>query len=66
MDAGTWRAPEGLGTGATILKQAHDVFWSGHIGYFADPEGHVREAAHHPFSTLGPNGEFRWKGYGDD
>ncbi|GGF59226.1 hypothetical protein SAMN05216376_104282 [Mameliella alba] len=51
--------------GATILKQAHDVFWGGHIGYFADPDGHVWEVAHNPFSRLGPNGEFRWEGYGD-
>ncbi|MBV7393920.1 VOC family protein [Mameliella sediminis] len=51
--------------GAHILKPAHDVFWGGHIGYFADPEGHVWEVAHNPFSALGPNGEFRWGGYGD-
>ncbi len=52
--------------GAKILKPAHDVFWGGHIGYFADPEGHVWEVAYNPFSTLGPDGEFRWAGYGDD
>ncbi|MGP6088030.1 VOC family protein [Antarctobacter jejuensis] len=51
--------------GAKILKPAHDVFWGGHIGYFADPDGHVWEVAYNPFSTLGPNGEFRWAGYGD-
>ncbi len=50
--------------GARILKPAHDVFWGGHIGYFADPEGHVWEVAHNPFSPLGPDGAFRWKGFG--
>ena len=49
--------------GAEVLKEAHDVFWGGHIGYFADPEGHIWEVAHNPFSRLGPNGEFRWGGY---
>ena len=29
--------------GARILRPAHDVFWGGHIGYFADPDGHVWE-----------------------
>jgi hypothetical protein len=51
--------------GGRILKPAHDVFWGGHIGYFADPEGHIWEVAHNPFSPLGPDGAFRWNGYGD-
>ena len=50
--------------GACILKPAHDVFWGGHVGYFADPEGHVWEVTHNPLAPLGPGGEFRWKGYG--
>lgn len=49
--------------GATILKPAQDVFWGGYHGYFADPDGHVWEVAHNPFSPLGPGGEFRWNGY---
>lgn len=49
--------------GAKILKEAHDVFWGGHIGYFADPEGHVWEVAWNPFSPLSAAGEFRWAGY---
>lgn len=49
--------------GGKVLRPASDVFWGGHIGYFADPEGHIWEVAHNPFSTLGPNGEFRWNGY---
>ncbi|MGB3245388.1 MAG: VOC family protein [Sulfitobacter sp.] len=50
--------------GGRVLKPAHDVFWGGHIGYFADPEGHIWEVAHNPFSSLGPEGQFRWNGYG--
>ncbi|CUH76057.1 VOC family protein [Tropicibacter naphthalenivorans] len=49
--------------GGKILREASDVFWGGHIGYFADPEGHVWEVAWNPFSKLGPNGEFRWGGF---
>ena len=48
--------------GGDILKPAQDVFWGGHHGYFADPEGHIWEIAHNPFSPLGPNGEFQWNG----
>ena len=50
--------------GGRILKPAHDIFWGGHIGYFADPEGHIWEVAHNPFSKLGPDGAFCWNGYG--
>lgn len=48
--------------GAKIIKPPHDVFWGGHIAYFADPDGHVWEIAHNPHSPLGPNGEFQWNG----
>lgn len=48
--------------GGKILKEAQDVFWGGHHGYFADPDGHVWEIAHNPFSGLGANGEFQWNG----
>jgi len=48
--------------GGQILKQAQDVFWGGHHGYFADPEGHIWEVAWNPFSPLGPGGEFQWNG----
>lgn len=50
--------------GGIILKPAADVFWGGHHGFFADPEGHIWEVAHNPFSPLGPDGAFRWNGYG--
>lgn len=49
--------------GGRVLREAHDIFWGGHIGYFADTEGHIWEVSHNPFSALGPNGEFRWNGY---
>ncbi len=52
--------------GGRILKSAQDVFWGGHHGYFADPDGHVWEVAHNPFSPLREDGAFRWNGYGDD
>ena len=49
--------------GARVLKEAGDVFWGGHHGYFADPDGHVWEVAFNPFSPLSEKGEFRWTGY---
>ncbi len=51
-----------VAAGATLIKAPHDVFWGGHIAYFADPDGHVWEIAHNPLSALGPNGEFQWNG----
>lgn len=49
--------------GGKILRPASDVFWGGHIGYFADPDGTIWEVAHNPFAPLGPQGAFRWNGY---
>lgn len=54
---------EAEAAGARILKPAHDVFWGGHIGYFADPDGHIWEVAFNPFSPLREDGAFRWNGY---
>ena len=48
--------------GGRILKPAQEVSWGGFHGYFADPDGHVWEVAHNPFSPLGPGGEFQWGG----
>jgi catechol 2,3-dioxygenase-like lactoylglutathione lyase family enzyme len=50
--------------GGRILRAAHDIFWGGYTGYFADPEGHIWEVTHNPFSPLGPDGGFRWNGFG--
>ena len=48
--------------GGRVLMPAQEVSWGGFHGYFADPDGHVWEVAHNPFSPLGPRGEFRWGG----
>ncbi len=50
--------------GARILKAPVQAFWGGYHGYFADPDGHIWEIAHNPFSPLreGDNA-FRWAGY---
>ncbi len=49
--------------GGRILRPASDVFWGGHIGYFADPEGNIWEVSHNPYSSLSEDGAFRWNGY---
>ena len=43
-------------SGATIVKQAQDVFWGGHSGYFADPDGHLWEVAWNPHWELKQDG----------
>jgi hypothetical protein len=48
--------------GARLIKVPHDVFWGGHIAYFADPDGHVWEIAFNPFSPVGADGAFQWGG----
>jgi len=53
-----------LASGAGGLKSPAEVFWGGYHAYFADPDGHVWEVAHNPFSPLSDAGEFRWNGYG--
>lgn len=42
--------------GGTLVKPAQDVFWGGHCGFFADPDGHLWEVAwnpHFPFAADG-------------
>ena len=51
-----------VASGGRILKPAQDVFWGGHSGYFADPEGHIWEVSWNPFSPLGSDGSFQWNG----
>lgn len=52
--------------GGKVLKPEKDVFWGGHHGYFSDPDGHVWEVAHNPFSPLREgDGAFQWDGYGE-
>jgi catechol 2,3-dioxygenase-like lactoylglutathione lyase family enzyme len=43
---------EAVASGATVLNAPHEVFWGGYSGYFADPDGHVWEVAHNPFTDL--------------
>lgn len=38
--------------GATIVKPGQKVFWGGYSGYFMDPDGHLWEVAHNPFTDL--------------
>ena len=45
--------------GAEIVKPAHDTFWGGYSGYFADPDGHLWEIAHNPFWTISEDGSVR-------
>lgn len=42
--------------GGRILKPAQDVFWGGHAGYFADPDGYYWEVAWNPILPLDENG----------
>jgi uncharacterized protein len=43
--------------GGKIVKPAQDVFWGGHSGYFADPDGHLWEIAWNPHFKLNERGE---------
>jgi catechol 2,3-dioxygenase-like lactoylglutathione lyase family enzyme len=48
---------EAVTAGARIIKPAQDVFWGGHSGYFADPDGHLWEIAWNPHFPLNDRGE---------
>jgi len=37
-----------VSVGAKLVKPAQDVFWGGHSGYFADPEGYLWEVVWNP------------------
>ena len=43
-----------VAAGAEPVKRPEAVFWGGYSGYVADPDGHLWEIAHNPFS---PNNE---------
>lgn len=47
-----------VGAGATLVKAATEVFWGGYSGYFRDPDGHLWEVAHNPFTEPGFDGSF--------
>lgn len=42
--------------GGMILKPAHEVFWGGYSGYFADPDGHAWEVAWNPGWSIDETG----------
>ena len=41
-----------VNAGATLIKHPQEVFWGGYSAYFADPDGHLWEVAHNPFTDL--------------
>ena len=41
---------EFVAAGATAVKEPEAVEWGGYSGYVADPDGHLWELAHNPFS----------------
>jgi uncharacterized glyoxalase superfamily protein PhnB len=45
--------------GASILKPAHEAFWGGYSGYYADPDGHPWEVAYNPHWKLDRDGRAR-------
>lgn len=47
---------DAVAAGGTLVKPAQDVFWGGHSGYYADPDGHLWEVAWNPHWTLLPDG----------
>ena len=53
-----------LAAGATPLKTPEKVFWGGYSGYWADPDGHVWEAAMNPFWPLNEDGSLTLPGAG--
>lgn len=46
----------GIAAGGTLLKRPERVFWGGHSGYLADPDGHVWEIAFNPGWPLAADG----------
>ena len=45
---------QALSAGAVMVKKPQRVFWGGFSGYFHDPDGHLWEVAHNPFTWIGP------------
>lgn len=48
---------QAVAAGGTLVKAAEDVFWGGHRGYFADPDGFLWEVAWNPLWPLDPKGQ---------
>ena len=47
---------EWVTVGAQAVKQPEAVEWGGYSGYVADPDGHLWEIAHNPFSENDADG----------
>jgi uncharacterized glyoxalase superfamily protein PhnB len=45
---------EAVKAGATSVKEPQKTFWGGYSGYLKDPDGHLWEIAHNPFTWIGP------------
>jgi len=45
--------------GAKVIKEAQDVFWGGHSGYFQDLDGYYWEVAWNPFTPVLPDGTLK-------
>jgi uncharacterized protein len=50
---------EAEAAGGRIVKAAHDAFWGGYSGYFADPDGHLWEVAWNPDWEVAADGSIR-------
>jgi predicted lactoylglutathione lyase len=48
--------------GGRIVKPAHDTFYGGYAGYFADPDGHLWEIAWNPEFKIGADGRITLPG----
>ena len=46
---------QALKAGAELVKKPQKVSWGGFSGYFKDPDGHLWELAHNPFTQIGPS-----------
>lgn len=48
-----------VAAGATPMEQPHEAFWGGYSSYVADPDGHLWEIAHNPYTSIGPDGRLQ-------
>lgn len=48
-----------VAAGGRITRAAEKTFWGGYSGYFADPDGHLWEIAHNPFSPNDADGRMQ-------
>jgi catechol 2,3-dioxygenase-like lactoylglutathione lyase family enzyme len=50
---------QAIAGGAKLVRPAHEAFWGGYSGYFADPDGYAWEVAHNPHWKLDATGRVR-------